>query len=137
FLPLPSGRASLATCSVSCAFATGVSGEGRVSSSTGMPQEPQNLNPGLIGVAQVAQARAPTAPGAVGIGGMEGEGRAVLGATELAEAPSAAPALASAPVDARALRAGASSDRAAPQRLHVREPIGLKVRHPSQTSPTS
>src|SRR5690606_22872508 len=143
FLPLPSGR-EVALTTGGLASPIGVSSDGRVSSGIAVPHEPQNLNDGFTEAPQVGQVRGETGPGIVLIPGcMYGvgppNGSAVCAAAASAPAPSPSPLLLlRARPAAPAAEAGrASSDRASPQRLQARDPIGLKVRHPSQTSPTS
>jgi hypothetical protein len=103
-----------------------VSRDGCVCSSTGVPHAPQKRKPGLRSAPQTAHVRfgapgaaPPEEPIAWGLAAPDGWALAIAARASAAEPPCP------------------SSDRPDPQRLHVRAPIGLKVRHPSQTNPTS
>src|SRR5688572_11275466 len=115
------------------------------SSETGVPHDPQKRKPVLMFEPQTLQTLGGSSIGCdpaplVGFGIACGTARFALdvpvpepvadgdGDAETPPLPALALALATPPP---------SSDRTSPHLTHEREPIALKVRHPSQTSPTS
>src|SRR5688572_17276527 len=108
------------------------------SSETGVPHDPQKRKPALMFEPQTLHTL-----GGSSIGCDPASAIACGTARFALDAPVPEPvadAAATPPLPALALALATpppSSDRTSPHLTHEREPIALKVRHPSQTSPTS